>query len=85
MFEPLVPLINDLADASALMWTFQGMPAVKQGEFLINQGFPYSLNLDPTIFRTMSQKDFDSTVKLVDGFNRRELRIWMKINLAEAR
>ncbi|MEO8648981.1 MAG: hypothetical protein ABI539_07435 [Acidobacteriota bacterium] len=85
MFEPLIPLINDLSDASAMMWTFQGMLYVKQGEFMINQGFPYNLNLDPTIFRTMSQKDFDSTLKLVDGFNRREMRIWMKINLAEAR
>jgi hypothetical protein len=83
VFEPLVPQLNELADASAVISAFQGGSGVRDGETLISQGSGYGYYLDYSILGQLSQKDFDRTLTLIDAFRRRETRIMLKLQVAE--
>ena len=39
--------------------------------------------MDPTLFRNLAKADFERTTKLIDNFGRREMRINLKLQLAE--
>jgi len=83
VFEPLVPQLNELADASVVISAFQGGSGVRDGEALISQGSGYGYYLDYSILGQLSQKDFDRTMTLIDAFRRRETRIMLKLQVAE--
>jgi tetratricopeptide (TPR) repeat protein len=82
-FEPLIPQMNELTDAYATVNQFQGGGNVRQGEYLMSQGANFGYYYDPSIFRTLAKNDFDRTMRLIDGFSRREVRLGMQLQLAE--
>ena len=82
-FEPLIPQMNELTDAFATVNQFQGGGNMRQGEYLLSQGISFGYYYDLSIFRLFAKSDFDRTMKLIDGFSRREVRLAMLIYLAE--
>ena len=83
-FEPAVGQINEVTEAWAVVNGFQGGGNLRQGEYLMSGGFNFGVYVDPSIFRTLAQKDFVRTMALVDGFSRREMRILTLIGLLES-
>ena len=83
VFEPLIPQMNELTDAFATVNQFQGGGNMRQGEYLLSQGISFGYYYDLSIFRAFATNDFDRTMKLIDGFSRREVRLAMLIYLAE--
>ena len=85
MYERLVPQINELAEASVVLSPFQGNNNVRRGEFVLSEGNSFGYyGVDGSAFSTFANKDLDQTVKLVDMFSRREIRIALKLQLAES-
>lgn len=84
LFEPLIPQFNELADAAIILHGFQGNPHIRQGEFLLSQGISYGIfGADFSVISKFVKNDFDRAMNLVNGFARREIRIAMKLQLAE--
>jgi tetratricopeptide (TPR) repeat protein len=83
VFEPLIPQMNELTGAFATVNQFQGGGNMRQGEYLLSQGISFGYYYDLSIFRAFATNDFDRTMKLIDGFSRREVRLAMLIYLAE--
>lgn len=81
-FEPIVDLLNQLADASALINAFQNNN-VRQGEFILTNGSQFGVYIDQGIIRSLGQKDFDRAWTLVDSFSRREMRILTRLDQIE--
>jgi tetratricopeptide (TPR) repeat protein len=85
MYQGLVPQLNELTDAAAVINGFQGGGNVREGEFLLSQGYWInSYGVDVSMFRSLANKDFNGTVGLIGGFSRREIRISMKVDLASS-
>lgn len=85
IYESLVPQMNDLSDAAALLNGFQGGSNVRSGEFVISYGNSFGYyGTDSSQLSTLARSDFDRTIKLIDSFNRREIRISLALQLAEA-
>jgi len=84
-YESLIPQLNELADANAVVQGFQGgFGNVRSGEFVIQQyGGGFGFNLEPNAFRILAKADFERTQKLIDGFSRREIRALLRLQLAE--
>ena len=74
--------INELTEAWAIVNAFQG-GNVRQGEYLLTNGFNFGVYIDPSTYRTLAQKDFDRTMPLIDGLRRREMRILILTSLLE--
>jgi hypothetical protein len=85
IYESLVPQINDLTDASAKINEFQGGgSSVRNGEFLLSQGNSFGFyGADFSPLRQFAKSDIDRTMKLIDGFSHREIRVALKLQLAE--
>ena len=81
-FEPAVDQINQLTEALAVVNAFQG-GNIRQGEYLLANGFSFGVYIDPSMLRALAQKDFDRTTTLIDGLQRRELRILIFTSLLE--
>ncbi|MEP6944955.1 MAG: hypothetical protein ABJA02_03495 [Acidobacteriota bacterium] len=81
--EPLVSQLNGIAEANAVVQGFQNNFNVRSGEFELAVGNPYGFLIDPTVFRLLSKSDFERTLKLIDSFSRREIRISFRLQLAE--
>lgn len=82
-FEPVMPMLNELADANAIVQGFQHFGNVKMGEFLIINGGHFGFQFDPNLLRSLAKADFERTTKLIDRFTRREMRIALRLQLAE--
>ncbi len=82
--EPLLSQLNELADANAVVQAFQNGYSVRSGEFVIGIGTSYGFQFDAGTLRVLSKADFDRTNKLIDGLSRREIRIGLKLQLAES-
>ncbi len=82
-FDPMMPMLNELADANAIVQGFQHFGNVKMGEFLIIHGGNWGFHFDPNLLRSLAKADFDRTTKLIDRFSRREMRIALKLQVAE--
>jgi hypothetical protein len=82
-FESIISQMNELADAYAIVNQFQGGGNMRQGEYLLSQGISFGLYYDQSILRVFVKNDFDRTMKLIDGFSRREIRLSMLLFLAE--
>jgi hypothetical protein len=81
--EPLVDEINPLIQAFAVVQGFQG-GQLRQGEYPISNGINFGINVDPTMFRNLALIDFDRTNAIIDSFARTELRISLRMYLAES-
>ena len=79
----MVPQLNELADAAAVLGGFQGNGNARRGEFLLPQGNSFGVYVDFSPLRPLSIKDFDRAMKLIDGFSRREARILLRLQLAD--
>lgn len=80
--EPLVDQINSLTQAFAVVQGFQG-GQMRQGEYQLSGGMNFGIYVDPSMFRNLSNSDFDRTNTLVDSLNRVEMRIQLRMFLAE--
>lgn len=81
--EPLVPQLNELADANAVVQGFQDGGSVHLGEFVIGSS-TYGFQLDLGTIRALAKADLDRTQKLIDLFTRREIRADLRLRLAES-
>lgn len=84
MFEPLIPLLNELSEASVILNGFQGAYNIQQGEMVIANGVNFNFHLDTNVFRLLATGDFERAIGLVDGFSRREMRVYLKLYIAES-
>jgi len=50
---------------------------------MLSQGTSFGYYYDPSIFRVFAKNDFDRTMKLMDAFSRREIRLALLLYLAE--
>lgn len=84
MFESVIPQINELTEASAVLYGFQRGSNVKQGEFLMTNGNSLGIiSINNGILRKLAEKDFDRTMNLINIFSRREHQVNLKMQLAE--
>jgi len=83
-FEPVIDQINQIAEAWAIVTAFQGGGTIRQGEYVMTNGFSFGVYIDPSTFSTLARKDFGRTTTLIDGVQRRELRILVLTTLLES-
>ena len=84
IYESLVPQMNDLSDAAAVIYGFQGGSNVRSGEFVIAYGSSFGYyGADSSQLPVLARSDFDRTLRLIDSFTRREIRVALKLQLAE--
>ena len=77
--------MNELSEAAVIISGFQGSSNIQKGEFLMTQGVPLGFyGADFSLLRILVKNDFDGTMSLIDGFTRREIRIALKLQLAES-
>ena len=84
LYEGVVPKIIELTDASAVINGFQVNSNVREGEFVMTQGDPfhqYGGNL--SMIGAFSRFDIDRTTKLIDSFNRQDMRLSLRVQLLE--
>ena len=81
--EPVIDQVNRLTEAWAVVNRFQG-GNIRQGEYIMANGLNFGIYLDPGIFKTLAQKDFERTMQLIDRFERREMRIIVVTGLLES-
>lgn len=85
LFEPLIPQMNELSDAAVIINGFQRNSNIRNGEFLMTHGGSWGFyGADFSIFNRLAANDFDRARKLIDDFTRREIRISLKMQLAES-
>jgi hypothetical protein len=83
LFDGLVPKINELTDAAAVINGFQSNSNVREGEFIMTQGDPFgSYGANSSIIGTLGRYDFDRAMKLIDSFGRQEVRISLRLQVA---
>ena len=80
--EPLVDQINTLTQAFAVVQGFQG-GQMRQGEYSLSGGMNFGIYVDPSMFRNLAKSDLDRTDSLIDSLNRVEMRIQLRMFLAE--
>jgi hypothetical protein len=82
IFEGLVPKINELTDAAAIVSGFQLNSNVREGEFILTQGDPFSnYGVNSSMFGSMARFDLDRTMRLIDSFSRPEMKISLRLQL----
>ena len=84
LFEPLVPQLNELSEAAVVINGFQRNSNVKQGEFLLSNGNSWGFYVDFSVLSKLSTDDFERTLNLIDALTRREIRVSLKLQLAES-
>lgn len=86
VFEGLVPKINELTDASAVLGGFQGQQIVRDGEFILVQEDHLSrFGVNTSVLSVFARTEPERTLKLIDRFTRPELRVILKLQLASSR
>lgn len=82
LFEGLVPKINELTDAAAVINGFQNNSNVRDGEFIMTHGDPFNnYGANYTMIGTLGRYDFDRVMKLIDSFTRQEMRISLRLQV----
>jgi len=80
--EPLIDQINTLTNAFAVVQGYQG-GQMRQGEYQMAGGMNFGVHIDQGMFRNLAASDFDRTNALVDALERNEMRISIRLYLAE--
>ena len=81
-FEPLIDDINRVIEASAIVNAFQG-GNLRQGEYVLSGGFSFGVYVDPNVLRSLAKNDYERTETLINMFSKPEVRIMLKIFVAE--
>ncbi len=84
ILDSLIPQINELTEASAIVSGFQSTYNFRRGEMLLTNASAFGVNIDGSIFRGLAQKDFDRTLALIGTFSRREVRVGFRQNLLDS-
>ncbi|HEV7700965.1 MAG TPA: hypothetical protein VGO43_12100 [Pyrinomonadaceae bacterium] len=80
MYEALIPQINQLAEASAIVVGFQNESGVRDGEFVMTQGGPLAMfGAHAAMFGQFANADIGRTIHLIDSFSRPEVRVSLKL------
>lgn len=82
LMDSVVPVINDLADANAVVSGFRSDSQVRQGEFVMMPTPAYGFQIDPAVWRALMKADAERTAKLIDRFARGEIRIAVRFQIA---
>lgn len=80
--EGMVDQLNRLVQGFAIVQTYSGI-LLRQGEYTFGMGGNFGFHFDMNIFRSLAQVDFDRTNAIVDLFERPELRVSLRMYLAE--
>lgn len=80
--EPMVEQLNTLIQAFAIVQGYHG-GQMRQGEYNLAMGSNFGIHLDPNMFRNLARADFDRTNAIIDSFARPELRLSLRMYLAE--
>lgn len=80
--EPLIDQINTLTQAFAVVQGYQG-GQMRQGEYQMAGGMNFGVHIDQNMFRTLATHDFDRTNALIDALARNEVRISIRVYIAE--
>ena len=82
--EPLIPLFNEYVRAQAVISKFNGDGILKNGEYGIeNARSMGGINYLRVIIAQLQIKDFNRTMQLINGLERLETRIGLKLQLIE--
>lgn len=85
LYEPLIPQMNELSEAAAVIHGFQSGNNVRQGEFSLAGGDSYGFyGADFSVFQIFAKNDFNRTINLINMFTRSEIRLSLKIQIAES-
>lgn len=82
LMEATVPVLNDLADATAYVSAFRSENLVRQGEFTLYPMPSYGFQVDPAVWRSLMKADKERTSTLIERFARREIRIAIRFQIA---
>lgn len=85
IMEPFTLRVNDLWSAAVTIAAYNNMPNIRQGEYIIAMGAPPGIRFDWTVYRFYSNANMDRTVQLANTMTNRELRLFLKLQLAEFR
>ena len=80
--EPLIDQINTLTHAFSIVQAYQG-GQMRHGEYQLAGGMNFGVHVDQTMFRSLSIADFERTNALIDSLSRLEMRISIRLYLAE--
>jgi hypothetical protein len=80
--ELMVEQLNSLVQAFAIVQGYHG-GQLRQGEYNLGMGSNFGVYFDLNLFRNLAQADFDRTNAIIDAFERPELRLSMRMFLAE--
>lgn len=80
--EPMVEQLNTLVRSFAVVQAYHGSQ-FRQGEYNLAVGGNFGFHFDLGIFRNLAHADFDRTNAIVDSFERPELRLSIRMYLAE--
>jgi len=81
-FEGLVPKINELTDAAAIVYGFQLNSNVRDGEFILTQGDPFgNYGVNSSMIGSFARYDLDRTTSLIDSFSRPEMKTLLRLQL----
>lgn len=84
VIEPVVPQLNELTDATAIVQAFNNRTSVRSGEFdLLNGLGSVGFQFSQPVLAALAKADYERTTKMIDSFSRREVRISLKLQLAE--
>lgn len=81
--DPIMPMLNELAEATAVVQGFQNNFSVRSGEFVLVNNGSFGFQFDQNLFKTLLKADLERTTKLIDRFSRMEMRIALKMQLSE--
>ena len=85
VMEPFTLRVNDLWTASVTLAAYNNIPNIRDGEYILALGPPPGPRFDWTVYRIYSNANTERTVQLVNTMTNRELRLFMKLQLAEFR
>jgi hypothetical protein len=85
VMEPFTLRVNDLWTAAVTLAAYNNMPNIRQGEYILAMGPPPGIRFDWTVYRLYANSNMERTVALTNTMTNRELRLFLKLQLAEFR
>ena len=83
--ESLVPQMDELSQAQAVISKYQPNNAFRQGEFLLTQGsYAYGAYFLAILLRTLKQNDSARVLQITNRFSRLDVRLSIQIQLIDS-
>jgi hypothetical protein len=83
LIEPLIPPLNELIQANAVLMKFRNYGGFRRGEIQITSGNSLGVYNLENLLRTLKNHDFDRTLQITGGINRLETRVWLELQLID--